>query len=98
MTWDMEASDACNFAIKKRFREKYQRLMISGLVVIHSQKHRSQKMNIDDCIEKLESYLEKVRAPEKIRKKTRPTKSSTRKRLDSKTKQSKLKKLRTEKF
>lgn len=98
LTWDMEASVAYNFAIKKRFREKYKRLIVSGLVVIHSQKHRSQKLNIDECISKLGTYFSSVLVAEKIRKKTKPTKSSTRKRLDSKSKQSKLKKLRTEKF
>ena len=98
LTWDMETSDAYNFAVKKRFREKYKRLIVSGVVVIHSQKHRSQKLNIDECIAKLGTYLNNVLKPEKIRKKTKPTKSSTKKRLDSKSKQSKLKKLRTEKF
>ncbi len=98
LTWDIEASDAYNFAVKKRFREKYKRLIVSGVVVIHSQKHRSQKLNIDECISKLGVYLSSVLVPEKIRRKTKPTKSSTKKRLDSKTKQSKLKKMRTEKF
>lgn len=91
-------SDACNYMVKRRFKEKYQRHMVGELVVIHSQKYRSQKQNIDDCIEKLHSYLEEVRLPPKIRKKTKPTKSSTKKRLDSKTKQSRQKKMRSEKF
>ena len=98
MSWDIDNSDACSFPVKKRFKEKYSRLMVAGLVVIHSQKHRSQKMNRDDCILKLESYLLSVLHPPKIRRKTKPTKSSTRKRLDSKSKQSKQKKLRSEKF
>jgi ribosome-associated protein len=98
MTWDLEVSDACNIAVKKRFKEKYKRFMVNGLVVIHSQKHRGQKMNIDDCIEKLEALILTVLHPVKMRRKTKPTKSSTKKRLDSKTKQSRQKKLRTEKF
>ena len=98
MYWDIDSSVACNFAVKKRFREKFARLIIAHQVVIHSQKHRSQKMNRDDCILKLESLLTSVLHPPKIRKKTKPTRSSMRRRLDSKSKQSKQKKLRSEKF
>lgn len=98
LTWDIEASEAYNIAVKKRFKEKYKRLIVSEMVVIHSQKHRNQKLNRDECINKLEAYLSTVLKPEKVRKKTKPTKSSNKKRLDSKSKQSKLKKLRTEKF
>ena len=98
LTWDIDQSSACNDDVKERFKEKYQRYLVAGLVVIHSQKHRSQKMNIEDCINKLESLLATVLLPPKARKKTKPTKSSQKKRLDSKSKQSKQKKLRTEKF
>ncbi len=98
LSWDISASEVCNNAVKTRFKEKYQRFIVGGLVVIHSQKHRTQKMNIDDCIEKLESLLSSVLVPPKIRRKTKPTKSSMRKRLDAKSRQSKLKKSRSEKF
>ena len=98
LTWDIEVSEACNDAVKKRFKEKYLRFIVTDLVVLHSQKHRSQKMNIDDCVEKLETFLNSVLLPPRIRKKTKPTKSSNKKRLDSKSKQSKEKKLRGEKF
>ena len=98
MTWDIDESEACSGAVKKRFKEKYQRFISGGFVVIHSQKHRSQKMNIDDCIEKLELLLSTVLHPPKVRKKTKPTKSSKKKRLDLKSQQSQQKKLRGEKF
>ena len=98
LTWDIQASDACSAAVKKRFLENFPRFIVAEMVVLHSQKHRSQKMNIDDCVAKLESLLESVRLPPKTRKKTKPTKSSKLKRLDTKSKQSKLKKLRSEKF
>lgn len=98
LTWDIDSSDACNGAVKKRFKEKYQRYIAQGLVVLHSQKHRSQKMNIDDCVQKLETLLNDVRLPPKIRRETKPTKSAVKKRLDSKSKQSAQKKMRSEKF
>jgi ribosome-associated protein len=67
---------------------------VDGEVQITSQKHRSQKMNMDDCISKLHELLATVLHPPKPRKKTKPTKSSVRKRLDSKKKDSEKKRLR----
>lgn len=98
MTWDMDASLSIREDVKERFKASYKSYIVSNLVVIHSQKHRSQKMNIDDCIEKLQTMIKSVMHPPKVRRKTRPTKSSVVKRLESKSKKSFLKKLRGEKF
>lgn len=98
MVWDISASTVCNKAVKKRFSEKYNRFMVDGNVVISSQRYRKQGQNIDDCIKKLEECLNDVRLPPKMRRATKPTKSSVRKRLDGKNQKSKLKKMRGEKF
>lgn len=98
MTWDMDASLSIREDVKERFKESYKSYIVSNLVVIHSQKHRSQKMNVDDCIVKLQTMIKSVLHPPKVRRKTRPTKSSVVKRLESKSKKSFLKKLRGEKF
>ncbi|MFT6631231.1 MAG: ribosome-associated protein [Bacteriovoracaceae bacterium] len=98
MFWDMGNSNLCNEAVKKRFREKYKRFLVDGGVVITSQRFRKQSQNIDDCLEKLERYLNEVRLPPKLRRTTKPTKSSVKKRLDGKNIKSKLKKMRREKF
>ena len=98
MTWDIQASASCSPNVKKRFNEKYSRYIYDGMIVMTSQKYRSQLQNIADCIEKLEICLNDVRLAPKHRKATKPTRSSVRKRLDGKNKKSKLKKMRTEKF
>lgn len=98
MSWEIDLSEACRAEVKKRFKEKYKNCMVADVVIIHSQKFRSQKMNIDDCIEKLESLLNSVLLPPKKRLKTKPTRSSKKKRLDAKSKHSKQKALRSEKF
>lgn len=98
LTWDMSASKACTKAVKERFKNKYGRFMVGDDVVIHSQKFRTQKMNMDDCVAKLEKYLSLVEFPAKKRVPTKPTKSSQKKRLDQKSKDSMKKKLRQEKF
>lgn len=98
LTWNMQDSTACSKDVKKRFIEKYNRYIIDGNVVISSQKMRSQNQNIEDCIAKLHVCLNNVEFPPKKRKSTKPTKSSVKKRLDKKSKHSKLKKMRREKF
>lgn len=59
-----------------------------------SQKHRTQKGNIDDCIEKLHEMLNAVLVPPKKRKPTKPKRSAVLKRLNTKKKDSDKKRLR----
>ena len=68
------------------------------VVQISSQRFRSQQQNITDCINKIHAFIEDIRVPPRRRVATKPTKGSVKKRLDSKTKKSKLKKMRTERF
>lgn len=98
LSWDINAAKSCSPNVKKRFVEKYGRYLVGDMVVIISQRYRSQKQNISDCIHKLEELLNSVRLAPKTRKATRPTRSSVKKRLDGKTKKSRLKKMRGEKF
>lgn len=98
MVWDIDLSDICNAAVKVRFKRKYARFLSDGLVIITSQKFRQQARNIEDCIKKLEACLNDVRLAPKLRRATKPTRSSVKKRLDGKSKKSELKKSRREKF
>ncbi len=85
MTWDLPQSPSLPQDVKERFLNKFPNLInADGLVLISSDKERSQKANVDDCIRKLHELIEKVAHPPRPRKKTRPTKSSVRKRLESK--------------
>lgn len=98
LTWDMSQSEVCGTHVKERFAKKYSRFIFDGMVVIHSQRYRSQKQNIGDCIQKLQECLNEVEFPPKIRRKTKPKKSAVKKRLNNKSKQGEKKKLRSEKF
>jgi ribosome-associated protein len=62
-----------------------------GYIVMTSQASRSLIKNKETVIERFFKLLEKALEPEKIRKKTKPTKSSQRKRLDDKQKVSEKK-------
>ncbi len=95
LEWNLELSESVSPSVKERFRLKYKTLINeSGLVQIMSQKSRSQKMNIDDCIEKLHEMLSSVQFPPKIRRATKPKKSAVLKRLSTKKRDSEKKRLR----
>ncbi len=69
-------------------------LTLSGELLISSQQYRSQARNKDDVIDKFYRYLAKVLTPVKKRKKTKPTKNSIEKRLNSKKRIAEIKKNR----
>ncbi|MBC8038813.1 MAG: aminoacyl-tRNA hydrolase [Rhizobiales bacterium] len=66
-----------------------------GVLVITAQVHRSQERNRDTALAKLVSLLRRAAVRPKRRIATRPTKASKARRLDSKAKRSRTKKLRT---
>lgn len=75
----------------KLFAITDRRLNAAGVIVIKSQRHKSQKLNKDDACARLLEIIQKATEKRKYRVKTRPTRSSVRKRLDSKSKRSAIK-------
>ena len=65
-----------------------------GILVITAQEHRSQERNRDSALAKLVLMLRKAAIRPRRRIATRPTKASKTRRLESKSKRSKTKKLR----
>jgi len=82
-------------AIKERLmRLSDQRITMEGVVVIKAQTTRSQEQNRADAIQRLNELVNSVAVLPKTRKATKPTKSSQRKRVDSKTTRGDVKRLR----
>jgi len=69
-------------------------LTTEGDLLISSQESRSQLANKETCKEKFYDMLREAFKKKKVRKVTRPTKASQRKRLDEKKKQGEKKKWR----
>jgi ribosome-associated protein len=85
LSWDINKNISISPDILQRFKERYpQFINEEGKVYLSSQIHRSQKMNMDDCIAKLYGLLKSVQFPPKMRKATKPKRSAVRARLDSK--------------
>jgi ribosome-associated protein len=99
LLWNLDESPSVSDGVKKRFRDKFsQFITASGIVHLVSQKTRSQKGNIDDCIDKLHDMLNQVLLAPKIRKPTRPKRSAVLSRLQSKKKDSEKKRMRKKDF
>lgn len=92
--WNLLQPTSCPRPVLERFRRKFPQFIFDDEVQIISQRNRSQKMNMDDCIAKLHEMLEAVAEPPKVRKKTKPTRSSVKKRLEGKKKDSEKKRMR----
>ena len=70
------------------------RLTADGVVIIKSQEHRSQEMNRAGAWARLQELVDSVAVTPRVRKATKPTKSSQRRRLDGKTIRGQVKALR----
>ncbi|MBD2043209.1 alternative ribosome rescue aminoacyl-tRNA hydrolase ArfB [Microcoleus sp. FACHB-672] len=71
-----------------------QRITKEGVIVIKAQEHRSQEQNREEALQRLQELIKRAVALPKPRRKGKPTRSSQRKRLDSKTKRAQLKTMR----
>jgi len=94
--FDVRASTALSDDYKERvLRVKDRRLSKDGIIVIKSQRYRSQDKNRSDALDKLAGMIAKALLRKKPRKPTKPTRRSRQKRLDDKTKRGRLKESRS---
>lgn len=71
-----------------------QRITADGVVVIKAQTSRSLEFNKADAVARLQALVDSVAVLPKARKATKPTRSSQRKRLETKSTRGDVKKLR----
>ena len=71
-----------------------QRISKDGVVIIKAQEFRNQEKNRNEALRRLKALVQSVAIQPKKRIATKPTRSSQRKRIDSKTKRGAVKALR----
>ena len=71
------------------------RITSEGIIIINAQQHRSQEMNKQDAIERLHALVNSVAKAPEIRRPTRPTLGSQKRRLASKSQRGEIKANRT---
>ncbi len=90
--WDLLASGALPEAVKERLRvQQAGRLTTEGELVIQSQRFRDQAKNVEDCREKLRAMVLTALQPPRVRKPTRPSRGSKKRRLEAKRQQAQRK-------
>ena len=94
LRFNIVSSSLPDFYKQKLLHKRDQRISSDGVIVIKAQRYRTQEKNRNDALIRLQTLIKSVATPIKKRIPTKPTKSSSRRRLDGKTKQGKQKKLR----
>lgn len=94
LRFDINASSLPEFYKEKLLTLKDQRISKEGIIVIKAQQYRGQEKNKEDAYNRLADLVKSITRVYKTRKATKPTKGSKLQRLDSKTKQGKIKALR----
>lgn len=75
-----------------------QRITKEGIIIIKAQQYRSWEKNRAEAIQRLKQLLQSVDTVPKVRRLTKPTKSSQRKRLDKKAQHGQKKAMRSKRI
>jgi len=68
-----------------------QRITSAGVVIIKAQRYRTQDQNHDDALARLQALVDAAAHVPRLRRATKPTKGSQRRRVDSKVKRGQIK-------
>ena len=95
LRFDVRKSSLPDHVKDRLLRTGDSRVTRTGVVVIKSQNHRSLERNRAEAIGRLQSLVLAAAHLPKVRKPTKPTRSSKRKRIETKKRHSQLKALRS---
>ena len=98
LRFDIRASSLPEHVKERLLRTGDHRVTRTGMVIIKSQNHRSLEMNRTEAIARLQSLVAAAAHIPKKRRATRPTRSSQRKRIESKVRRGHIKALRRKSF
>jgi len=94
LRFDIQAS-SLPIAVKERLlQQKDSRVTKEGVLIIKAQQFRTQEKNREDALERLAEVIRAATVVQATRIATRPTRSSQRKRVDSKTRRGQVKSMR----
>ncbi|MFK0735383.1 MAG: alternative ribosome rescue aminoacyl-tRNA hydrolase ArfB [Gloeotrichia echinulata HAB0833] len=94
LRFDIEASSLPAFYKQQLLKLNDRRITQEGVIVIKAQEYRSQEQNREEALERLKQLILSAVILPQIRKPTKPTRNSQKKRLDSKTKRGQIKSTR----
>ncbi len=91
LRFDISASSLPNYYKERLLQLSDRRITNEGVVVIKAQEHRSQEQNREEALKRLKDLVKSAIIVPKLRKPSKPSRSSQAKRLDSKSKRSQIK-------
>ena len=94
LRFDVAASSLPGAVKARLLALKDQRITRDGVVVIKAQQHRSQDMNRHEALARLHRMVESAAQVPRVRRPTKPTRSSKKKRLENKVRRGRIKQLR----
>ncbi|MCW5222596.1 alternative ribosome rescue aminoacyl-tRNA hydrolase ArfB [Verminephrobacter aporrectodeae] len=94
LRFDVAASSLPDDVKQRLLALRDTRITQEGVVVIKAQRYRSQEQNRADALERLNALVGRVARPPRVRRATRPSYESRRRRLERKTQRGETKALR----
>ena len=94
LRFDIHTSSLPNFYKHRLLRIRDRRISKDGVIIIKAQRFRTQEKNREDSLERLRELIKGAAVVKKARRPTRATRSSQKKRLDSKVQRGRTKTLR----
>ncbi len=91
LRFDINASSLPNYYKERLLQLSDRRITNEGVVVIKAQEHRSQEQNREEALKRLKDLVKSATIVPKLRKPSKPSRSSQAKRLESKSKRSQIK-------
>lgn len=94
LRFDINASSLSPLYKERLLNLGDRRITKEGIIIIKAQQHRTQQQNREDALNRLQTLLQSVTTTLKKRKPTKTSYGAKQRRMDSKNKRGKLKKLR----
>jgi len=94
LRFDVAASSLPDWLKARLLQRKDSRITRDGVVVIKAQQHRSQDMNRDEALRRLNELVREAAHIPKARRATKPTRASKKRRLEGKIRRGRIKQLR----
>ena len=91
LRFDIAASSLPDEIKEKLLTLRDQRISLDGVIVIKAQKHRSLERNREDGLVRLRELIASAAIVQKLRRPSKPSRSSQRKRVESKIKRGQVK-------
>ena len=94
LRFDIKSSSLPAVYKEKLLKLKDSRITSDGIIIIKAQSFRTQEQNKDDALKRLKEIITAAMIVQLVRRVTKPTKSSQRKRVDNKKQRASTKALR----